>query len=157
MLEKVVNGIRHVVNVDTFGNMRVQIMFDKPGKTDQSFKKDCDVNLMVKRFMKINKMDLTKFNSYMSSVSPSYDPSAQVVNGVVPDYEYHLNAQVEAQNMFMSLPSEIRTRFDNQPGKFLSFVFDKNNSDELVRMGLLKQKVVNSDATVLGSSPSETK
>jgi len=43
---------RTVVEIRPNGSKRVRMKFLWPSKTDQSFKKDCDVNLMVKRFMK---------------------------------------------------------------------------------------------------------
>lgn len=39
--------------------------------------------------------------------------------------------------MFEDLPSQIRSRFENRPDKFLDFVNDENNQQEMVKMGLL--------------------
>ena len=41
-----------------------------------------------------------------------------------------------AQDMFESLPADIRTKFGNDPGRFLDFVEDPQNEEELIELGL---------------------
>ena len=45
---------------------------------------------------------------------------------------------VEANEMFDSIPADIRKRFNNDPQEFLDFVSTPGNRDELVKMGLAK-------------------
>lgn len=52
-----------------------------------------------------------------------------------------MNQIVQAQDMFMSLPSKIRNRFGNDPSQFLDFVSDPLNKDEMRSLGLLKDVV----------------
>lgn len=154
VVEISVNGARHLVVKRFDGSKRVQLMCDDPSKTDQSFKKDCDVNLMVKRFTKQTKMDTSAFMAYMNNISPKFSTD-QVIDGNVPDYEFYLNAQIEADNMFMTLPSDLRKRFDNSPQKLLDFVFNPENKQELVTLGLLKDEAVERyKAQQRSSSPS---
>ena len=47
-----------------------------------------------------------------------------------------MNIVATAQSMFNELPSSIRGKFENNPGKFLDFVQDPDNADELVELGL---------------------
>lgn len=118
------------------GSLNVEHMFDFPSMTDQSFKNDCDLNVIVKRFMKLNKMNNVHFNNYMNNITPKFSQDA-VVEGSAPDYQDALQAQFEADEMFMSLPPEVRTRFNNSPHHFLEFVFKPENRGELAKMGLL--------------------
>jgi len=56
----------------------------------------------------------------------------------IPAIEYHeaLNMIAEANSMFAELPSSVRDKFANDPEKFLEFVQNPKNNDELVDMGL---------------------
>lgn len=50
------------------------------------------------------------------------------------DYQSALHQVMRAQESFMLIAPEIRSRFDNDPGKFLEFVYDPSNKDEVVKM-----------------------
>ena len=41
----------------------------------------------------------------------------------------------------MSIPSDIRKQFDNNPGKFYEFVSNPDNKDELIKMGFIEQSL----------------
>lgn len=53
------------------------------------------------------------------------------------DYHEAQNFIIQSQELFMDLPSSQRTRFDNNPGKFLDFIADDNNRDEAISLGFL--------------------
>jgi len=93
--------------------------------------------------MKTNKMNTSQFNAYMNKYAPNYS-STDIVDGTIPDYEFHLNAQIEADQMFLSLPAELRKKFDNNPAKFLDFAFKPENKLAMAEMGLLKPEVAQS-------------
>lgn len=46
----------------------------------------------------------------------------------------------EASNAFVSLPSAVRERFKNDPGKLLEFLGDEKNYDEALSLGLVEKK-----------------
>lgn len=54
----------------------------------------------------------------------------------VPDYKTGLEMVMAAEDMFMSLPANIRDRFGNDPGRFIEFATNKDNQEELQKMGL---------------------
>lgn len=54
----------------------------------------------------------------------------------IPDYQESLNIVIRGQEAFAKLPSDLRTRFDNDPAKFLAFASDPKNLDEMVKLGL---------------------
>lgn len=57
-----------------------------------------------------------------------------------PNYDFQ-EAQfmmAKAQSMFESMPSGVRSRFENNPAKFMDFVNNPKNQSELISMGLAK-------------------
>lgn len=96
------------------------------GVTKQSDAKDCDINLLFKRFERSGQLP------DMILREPRYgDFSA------VPDYQEACNIVKLASEQFNNLDVAIRNRFANDPVKFLEFVNDEKNIDEIDRMGLL--------------------
>lgn len=96
--------------------------------TVQSQSEDADINVIVRRF------GITGQLPENLSV-PSYGDFTGV-----SDYRTALMLVRSADESFMKLPAEIRSRFDNSPGAFLRFV-ESSDSDahraELKAMGLL--------------------
>lgn len=99
--------------------------FHKPSRTKQEFKDECDINVLMKRYQK------TGLFPQRPGDVPRY-----VSNIGMPDYQASLEIVMRAQDEFASLNSELRKRFDNDPAKFLAFVNDPKNADELVKLGL---------------------
>jgi len=101
------------------------------GVTKQSDAKDCDINLLFKRFEKTGQLpDVIARNGSYGDFSN------------VPDYQEACNIVKMANEQFSLLDAPIRNRFDNDPAKFLAFVNDEKNMDEMAKMGLLKPEVV---------------
>ena len=89
-------------------------------------KDDCDINRIMLKYQKTGVLDHAK------TYQGQYSDFSQVTG----DYQEHMNAVIQANEMFMSLPSSVRKQFDNDPGEFLAFVDDPNNADEMVSLGL---------------------
>lgn len=104
---------------------RVQLICEDPSLTHQSFKAECDIRNIMKRYKK------TGVLTHVTSMSPQYYDAS-----VVPDYQEALNLIIQAQESFDSLPSELRKRFGNDPAQFLAFTSDENNLDEMRKLGL---------------------
>jgi len=99
-----------------------------PSLTQQSQTQDADINQIVKRFGLTGQLpDNLK--------TPTYDDWTDVM-----DYEGALNRVRDAQDNFMKMPAGIRSRFDNDPQKFLEYATDPKNMDGLREMGLAKAK-----------------
>lgn len=95
-------------------------------KTQQSFKDECDINTIVKRF------------GLTGELPQDYQmPQSGDFTGV-SDYQSAMNAVRAAEEAFMAVPAEIRARFSNDPGKFMAFFDDPANRDEGLRLGLLQ-------------------
>lgn len=98
---------------------------DQPSRTQQHYKKECDINFILQRYHAHNILpDLIKQNPQFGDFSTA------------PDYQEALNRVVHAQNQFEALPSKIRARFSNDPSEFLEFATNPENLPEMVKMGL---------------------
>lgn len=100
--------------------------FKSPSLTKRSFKAECDINTVMRKYQ------LTGVLEHTNTFQGQYGEFADI-----EDYQTSLNKVMDAQDMFMSLPSSIRRRFDNDPGEFLAFTTDEKNHDELVELGLI--------------------
>lgn len=56
------------------------------------------------------------------------------------DYQNALNSVREAQEAFDSLPSRVRSRFNNRPEELIRFISDPGNITEAVDLGLIAPK-----------------
>jgi phage internal scaffolding protein len=100
----------------------------KEARTKQSFKSECDINHIINKFHK------TGILEHQRQILPRFMDVSAV------DYQEALNLTIEAGEMFEALPSQIRNMCDNDPAKFLQYIQDPKNKDELVKFGLLEPK-----------------
>jgi phage internal scaffolding protein len=98
----------------------------EPTKAQQQFKEECDINTLVKRFGLTGEMP----QDARMPLSPEFVETM--------DYQSALNALMDAEDEFMKYPSDLRARFENDPGKFIAFLEDSKNLDELRKMGLAR-------------------
>lgn len=122
--------MREEVVVRENGTRRVMYHFDEPSLTRQEFKDECDLGLIIQKFSS-NPEGLEAFLSARNFVQGRYEDVSAVV-----DYQTALAQVKQADEAFMRLPAQVRTRFDNDPAKFLDFVDDPKNLDELRKLGL---------------------
>lgn len=125
---------------------RVQLFFTEPSMTKQSFRDEANINKIIAKYKTTGAP-----SNYVTTRQPIY---ADVTS--VPSYQEALNVVMTAQSTFMALPSSVRTKFDNNPAKLLSFLSDPANAEEGVKMGLLINKggeVSKSTDTPLESNP----
>lgn len=97
-----------------------------PGsRTKQSFKEECDINTIVRRF------GLT--GQAPSGVRmPTYGDFTGLAN-----FHEAVNAIALANEAFDQMPSAVRARFDNDPGKFVDFCNSQENREEAIKLGLV--------------------
>lgn len=100
-------------------------------KTKQEFKDECDVNNILARYQK------TGIIEHSTRYPGSYQNLSEPL-----DFQTAQNKIIEAQNAFYSLPSSLRARFNNEPANFLDFVHDKNNLEEMQKLGLAKPPTI---------------
>ena len=102
--------------------------------TFQHFKDECDINTIVAR--------------YPNGVTPYDDRKGSEIYGDFSDaelFDFRATQEkiIEAENRFNALPSDVRSRFGNNPAELLDFLNDSSNYDEAVRLGLIHAKVSN--------------
>jgi phage internal scaffolding protein len=119
---------------------RVQVKFEEPTLTKQYFKDDCDVNQILKKWLKTGQPPEAKTSGRFGDFS------------CVDDYQVACNRILEAQASFDALPSKLRTRFHNDPSELLSFIADPSNVDEAINLGLMERKAPVSDVENVSSA-----
>lgn len=103
---------------------------DDPGLTEQHHRDDCDINNIMAKFTP------DALAAHAAQYQGQYGDFSDL-----PDYHTALSFVRRIDDIFMDVPAEIRNRFDNDPGKFLAFVDDPNNRDEMFNLGLLNNSV----------------
>lgn len=109
---------------------KVALSFVGEGRTKQSFKAECDINNIMKRYLKTGILD------FVSKHAPRYGDCR------VKDYQDSMLVVAEARSMFEAMPAELRARFNNEPAEFLAFMEDERNKPEAIKLGLLKEEVI---------------
>lgn len=98
--------------------------------TEQEHKDECDINNILKKYQ------TTGLIEHVAKYQGDYHDCIGV-----GDYLEAQQKIVHAQEMFASLPSQIRERFANEPSQFLEFVQNEDNKDEMIKLGLMNPPV----------------
>lgn len=105
----------------------VSLKFPRDSRwTKQCFKDEADINTLMARYLSTGEMPV------INQVAPQYLD----VTGV--DFHAMQNQVVEARELFMQLPSALRTRFANDPGAFLDYCADPASRPEMIKLGLIR-------------------
>jgi len=95
----------------------------------QHFKDETDINNILRQF------NITGLLPE-SPLSPRYGDFTGI-----SDYHTALNQVIAAEDEFMALPAQIRSRFDNDPAKLIEFLENSDNKDEAIKLGLVNPTV----------------
>ncbi len=95
--------------------------------TKQEMQEECDVNVILRQFHKTGLVTHRRLN-----------PGAYADLAEAPHFLEALIIVREAQESFDTLPSKIRTKFENDPAAFLDFVKNPENAEEMVSLGLAR-------------------
>lgn len=121
-------------------SMAAALVCKDDSKAVQSGKEDADINVIVARFNKSGVLP-------GSIVPPTYDNFVDVF-----DFQSAMNAVVFAQREFMKLDAKVRSRFGNDPQQFVEFCSDKENLDEMRKLGLAVPAPVVSEPAAAATS-----
>ncbi|AXH74193.1 MAG: internal scaffolding protein [Microviridae sp.] len=123
----------------------VGVIYDIPA-LDESYKEDCvdqigadlvDLNRVMKRFEKSGELaELIKLGMGREGVGDYADFTG------APDFQAALDIVNLGKEQFSLLSAPVRERFGGDASKFMDFVSDPKNVDEMERLGLLKPDVV---------------
>ena len=108
----------------------------EPGRTQQNFKEECDINAIVGRWIRTGEPP-------GSSRQPQYGDFTGE-----SDYHSLCNRMLKSRDNFFTLPEHIRLRFDNDPSRLISFLDDPKNRAEGERLGLFKKSATIDDNVV---------
>jgi len=97
---------------------------DEVIRVEQSHKDEVDINNIVKR----HGLDLIQKTAALQTFTYDDNPNN--------DFSEIMNAVIKASKSFDSIPSDIRKQFDNNPAKFMDFIYNPENADQMVEMGL---------------------
>lgn len=119
---------------------------DEPSLTQQHFKDEADINNIMARYQKTGVLvdPLTQ-----TTRKPMFDDFSEL-----GDFRDHQQAVIDAQEMFMELPSRLRARFANDPAELLQWLSDPANKEEAIELGLFSKPPAESPEMPLEPSPS---
>lgn len=122
--------------------IKSQLTFSEQGRTKQSFKDECDINTIMRRYAVTGQL------SHVSSKPPAYLDTPAI------DFQNAMFVVADARERFASLPSHLRDRFGNDPAQLLAFLENADNLSEAVKLGLAIAPVVPSTPDDKSSPPS---
>jgi len=100
-------------------------------EAQQQFKDKCNINSIMRKYHKTGMID------HLRRTPGQY---ANLLD--VKDYDSALQTVISARDSFMTLPSEVRARFGNEPQGVIDFLKDPKNYDEGVKLGLLTPRPI---------------
>jgi len=113
----------------------MRIHSSRPGKqdeegnpiyfTEQHHKKECDVNLIIKKY------DKTGLISHVSKFEGKFGDMTGI------EFQTMQNKVANAKSMFNELPAEIRKEFNNNPKNLLEFMENPANRPKAIELGLI--------------------
>lgn len=111
-------------------NLPPSVGFTPKGEslTEQSHKDQCDINKIIDRFKTTGSL------RHVNAMDGVFDEKLELTG---LDYKQAVDIAMNAEKAFGKLPSGIRNRFDNDPGKLLDFVNNPENIEEGRELGLI--------------------
>lgn len=106
------------------GSVAVESVPQGESLTQQQYKDDCDVNIIMERYMKTGMMP--------QSVAPMLEGDFSNL----PSYAEAMQTVIDAQDMFMEIPAKIRLKFENDPQQLINYLADPSNDEEAIKLGL---------------------
>jgi phage internal scaffolding protein len=116
------------------------VVFTMPSLTQQSHAESCDINYIMKRYGQGHEVPqgfrMPTYGDFMG----------------LDDYQQAIGFVRASAEAFMELPSDLRSRFDNDPSKLIDFLELDSNRDEAIKLGLIDATVASTTAAVDGST-----
>lgn len=109
--------------------------------TQQQFAEDADINRIIERFGVTGQLPQPQVEPFFGDFSE------------VGDYQSAIEQLRAMDDSFMTIPAEVRSRFQNDPGRFYEFVQDPANRRELAEMGLLRPELAQAILTPQEPAP----
>lgn len=97
----------------------------EPSLTVQSDLESSDINFIVRQYIKTG---LVPYGLQIPEYADYTDAPT--------DFQAAMNFVKAADDVFMEMPADIRSRFNHNPGEFMQFFNDPANQDEAIKLGL---------------------
>lgn len=110
---------------------RLTIDCSHDGRTEQCHTSECEIGAIMRKYEK------TGLISHTANVSADY----RDVSGA-EDYLSSMTKVMNANAAFATLSSRLRLKFDNDPSKFVEYINNADNLDEMIELGLVEPKKV---------------
>lgn len=120
-----VSRIRSYADVAFGPRQRVVTVLPGVSRTKQSFKDECDINILMRRYQQSGVLPP------MDGREPRYMDCSSV------DYQEAMLIVANARSAFQDMSAELRDRFKNNPQMLLEFLEDPKNREEAVKLGLV--------------------
>lgn len=129
MLETQGEKMQKTITKRKNGTLRVQQKCSGISKTDQSDKNMCDINSIMKNYVK-------------SGILPNFkEKVAQYIDTTqIPSYIDAHKQITRANKLFEDLPSEIRKLMDNNPANLEKVIQNPLYKEKLLEYGILEEK-----------------
>lgn len=98
-------------------------------RTKQSFRDQVNINKILARNRRSGMID------HVSGKTPFYGDVSSIGS-----YQESLNVVKQAQDLFMGMSSDVRSRFENDPTKMIKFLADPKNLDEAIKLGMVVKR-----------------
>lgn len=132
------------------GSTKVVTINNEPSLAIQSQKDQSDINKIMDKYYK------TGMVTHLSRKQGQYADLTQI-----KDYQSSLQTVIDANASFMTLPSAVRKKFQNNPQELLQFLEDPNNKQEAIQLGLIQAPIPTeqkqNDSTITKQSVAEPK
>lgn len=112
--------------------------------TQQNFKDECDINVIVERFGVTGELP-------QNVRQPIQEDFIEAV-----DYHTAQNALIAARDAFMEMPAKVRERFKNDPGEFVNFFGREENRAEAESLGLVMPRPKTEEPSKTPPAPAPT-
>jgi len=125
-------------------HQRVHAPIGGKSLTKQAHAAECDINRIVAQHAQTGVITHVK------------DSQGAYGDFTMGDYTESMTKIAEANQLFMELPSGIRSQFQNEPARFLDFATNPENEQKMFEMGLINAPHPEDNALQTGSnSPKE--
>ena len=112
-------------NTRADGSLDIGHINDKPSLTQQQFAHECDINNIMKSYVETGTIN-------------HKNPRPGIFGDFsdVKDFKESLELVQYANEQFMALPANVRSRFSNNPAELVEFCNNPNNLQEAISLGL---------------------
>lgn len=116
-------------------------------QTQQHHKDAHDVNAIMRKYQKVG----IGYNQLPPNTQGLYGDFSKSKT-----YQESVQAAIDVQDSFATLPSTIRKRFENDPQQLINFLNDKNNRAEAIALGLVPTPPPSTEPKTSEAQPTKT-